>query len=202
MLVVALTGGIGSGKSTVGQIFAQLGAIVIDSDQLARDVMERGSIGFNEVVAKFGDEILKNGEIDRQILASLVFRDPAKRSELEQITHPLIRKAFTKVVSSALPDSIVINQIPLLVESNHDYKFDHIITVSASESIRSERLIKRGLTNEQIKQRMQAQATDQMREDIADSVIVNEKSEQEVTDQVEKIWEQLLSKNVDKLCGQ
>ena len=102
------------------------------------------------------------------------------------------------MVSSALPDSIVINQIPLLVESNHDYKFDHIITVSASESIRSERLIKRGLTNEQIKQRMQAQATDQMREDIADSVIVNEKSEQEITDQVEKIWEQLLSKNVGK----
>ena len=198
MLVVALTGGIGSGKSTVGQIFAQLGAIVIDSDQLARDVIERGSIGFNEVVAKFGDEILKNGEIDRQILASLIFKDPAKRSELEQITHPLIRKAFAKVVSSALPDSIVINQIPLLVESNHDYKFDHIITVSASESIRSERLIKRGLTNEQIKQRMQAQATDQMREDIADSVIVNEKSEQEITDQVEKIWEQLLAKNVGK----
>ena len=198
MLVVALTGGIGSGKSTVGQIFAQLGATVIDSDQLARDVIERGSIGFNEVVAKFGDEILKNGEIDRQILASLIFKYPAKRSELEQITHPLIRKAFAKVVSSALPDSIVINQIPLLVESNHDYKFDHIITVSASESIRSERLIKRGLTNEQIKQRMQAQATDQMREDIADSVIVNEKSEQEITDQVEKIWEQLLSKNVGK----
>ena len=198
MLVVALTGGIGSGKSTVGQIFAQLGAIVIDSDQLARDVMERGSIGFNEVVAKFGDEILKNGEIDRQILASLIFKDPAKRSELEQITHPLIRKAFAKVVSSASPDSIVINQIPLLVESNHDYKFDHIITVSASESIRSERLIKRGLTNDQIKQRMGAQATDQMREAIADSVIVNEKNEQELTDQVEKIWEQLLSKNVGK----
>ena len=198
MLVVALTGGIGSGKSTVGQIFAQLGATVIDSDQLARDVIERGSIGFNEVVTKFGDEILKNGEVDRQILASLVFKDPTKRAELEQITHPLIRKAFTKVVSSASPDSIVINQIPLLVESNHDYKFDHIITVSASESIRSERLIKRGLTNEQIKQRMQAQATDQMREGIADSVIVNEKSEQEITDQVEKIWEQLSSKNVGK----
>ena len=198
MLVVALTGGIGSGKSTVGQIFAQLGAIVIDSDQLARDVIERGSIGFNEVVAKFGDEILKNGEIDRQILASLIFKDPAKRSELEQITHPLIRRAFAKMVSSASPDSIVINQIPLLVESNHDYKFDHIITVSASESIRSERLIKRGLTSDQIKQRMGAQATDQMREDIADSVIINEKNEQELTDQVEKIWEQLLSKNVDK----
>ena len=198
MLVVALTGGIGSGKSTVGQIFAQLGAIVIDSDQLARDVIERGSIGFNEVVAKFGDGVLKNGEIDRQILASLIFKDPAKRSDLEQITHPLIRRAFAKMVSSASPDSIVINQIPLLVESNHDYKFDHIITVSASESIRSERLIKRGLTNDQIKQRMGAQATDQMREDIADSVIINEKNEQELTDQVEKIWEQLLSKNVGK----
>jgi len=198
MLIVALTGGIGSGKSTVGQIFAQLGAIVIDSDQLARDVIERGSIGFNEVVAKFGDEILKNGEIDRQILASLIFKDPAKRSELEQITHPLIRKAFAKMVSSASPDSIVINQIPLLVESNHDYKFDHIITVSASERIRSERLIKRGLTNDQIKQRLGAQATDQMREDIADSVIINEKNEQELTDQVEKIWEQLLLKNVVK----
>jgi len=198
MLVVALTGGIGSGKSTVGQIFAQLGAIVIDSDQLSRDVIERGSIGFNEVVAKFGDEILKNGEIDRQILASLVFKDPIKRSELEQITHPLIRKAFAKVVSSASPDSIIINQIPLLVESNHDYKFDHIITISATESIRTERLIKRGLTNEQIKQRLQAQATDQMRENIADSAIFNEKSEQELTDQVEKIWEQLLLKNVSK----
>jgi len=198
MLVVALTGGIGSGKSTVGQIFEQLGAIVVDSDQLARDVLERGSIGFNEVVAKFGDEILKNGEIDRQLLASLVFKDPIKRSELEQITHPLIRKAFAKVVSSASPDSIVINQIPLLVESNHDYKFDHVITVSASESIRSERLIKRGLTKGQIEQRMGAQVTDQMREAIADSVIVNEKNEQALTGQVEKIWELLLSKNVGK----
>ena len=198
MLVVALTGGIGSGKSTVGQIFAQLGAIVVDSDQLARDVLERGSIGFNEVVAKFGDEILKNGEIDRQLLASIVFKDPKKRSELEQITHPLIRKAFAEVIARSTSNSIVINQIPLLVESNHDYKFDHVITVSASEDIRAQRLLKRGLTGVQIRERMQAQATDQMRESIADSVIVNEKSEQEITGQVEKIWELLLLKNVSK----
>ena len=198
MLVVALTGGIGSGKSTVGQIFAQLGAIVVDSDQLARDVLERGSIGFNEVVAKFGDEILKNGEIDRQLLGSIVFKDPTKRSELEQITHPLIRKAFAEVIARSTSNSIVINQIPLLVESNHDYKFDHVITVSASEDIRAQRLLKRGLTGVQIRERMQAQATDQMREGIADSVIVNEKSQQEITDQVEKIWELLLLKNVSK----
>ena len=198
MLIVALTGGIGSGKSTVGQMFAQLGAIVIDSDQLARDVLERGSIGFDEVVAKFGDEILKNGEIDRQLLASIVFKDPKKRSELEQVTHPLIRKAFAEVVARSANNSIIINQIPLLVESNHDYKFDYVITISANESIRTQRLLKRGLTADQIRQRMQAQATDQMRESISDSVIVNESDEQNLLDQVEIIWEQLRLKNVSK----
>lgn len=198
MLIVALTGGIGSGKSTVGQMFAKLGAIVIDSDQLARDVIERGSIGFDEVVAKFGNEILKNDEIDRQLLASIVFKDPKKRSELEQVTHPLIRKTFAEVVARSESNSIVINQIPLLVESNHDYKFDHVITVSASEVIRTQRLLKRGLTVDQIRQRMQAQATDQMRESIADSVIVNESDEQNLSDQVEIIWEQLRLKNVSK----
>ena len=198
MLIVALTGGIGSGKSTVGQIFAQLGATVIDSDQLARDVLERGSIGFDEVVAKFGDQILKNGQIDRQLLASIVFKDPVKRSELEQITHPLIRKAFAEVIAGSSSSSIVINQIPLLVESNHDYKFDYVITVSAAEDIRTQRLLKRGLTGDEIRERMHAQATDQIREGIADSVIINEKEEQDLSDQVEKIWEQLLSKNTSK----
>ena len=198
MLIVALTGGIGSGKSTVGQMFAQLGAIVIDSDQLARDVLERGSIGFDEVVAKFGDEILKNGEIDRQLLASIVFKNPKKRSELEQVTHPLIRKAFAEVVARSANNSIIINQIPLLVESNHDYKFDHVITISVNESIRTQRLLKRGLTADQIRQRMQAQATDQMRESISDSVIVNESDEQNLLDQVEIVWEQLRLKNVSK----
>jgi dephospho-CoA kinase len=198
MLIVALTGGIGSGKSTVGQMFAQLGAIVIDSDQLARDVLERGSFGFDEVVTMFGDEVLKNGEIDRQLLASIVFKDPKKRSDLEQVTHPLIRKAFAEVVAKSAANSIVINQIPLLVESNHDYKFDHVITISVTEAIRTQRLLKRGLTADQIKQRMQAQATDHMRESIADSVIINETDEQNLSDQVEIIWEQLLLKNVSK----
>jgi dephospho-CoA kinase len=198
MLIVALTGGIGSGKSTVGQMFAQLGAIVIDSDQLARDVLERGSIGFDEVVTMFGDEVLKNGEIDRQLLASIVFKDPKKRSDLEQVTHPLIRKAFAEVVARSAANSIVINQIPLLVESNYDYKFDHVITISVTEAIRTQRLLKRGLTADQIKQRMQAQATDHMRESIADSVIINETDEQNLSDQVEIIWEQLRLKNVSK----
>ena len=195
MLIVALTGGIGSGKSMVGQMFADLGAVVIDSDQLAREVVERGSNGFDQVVAAFGDGVLKNGDLDRTSLAALVFKDAEKRALLEQITHPLIRKAFTEAVEAADENSIVINQIPLLIESKNNYKFDHIITVSADEAIRTQRLTNKGLTLHQIQQRMLAQATDYERESIADNVIVNEKSESELRDQVEKIWEILKSKN-------
>ena len=198
MLIVALTGGIGSGKTMVGEIFAELGALVIDSDQLAREVVERGSKGFDLIVTEFGDEILKNGDLDRTSLASLIFKDPKKRAKLEEITHPLIRQSFAKIVSSAGSDSIIINQIPLLVESMHDYKFDHVITISAPEKIRTERLIKRGLTLTQIDQRMKAQATDTQREVISDTVIVNDKSEQELLAQVEKVWESLKNKSKSK----
>ena len=198
MLIVALTGGIGSGKSTVGQLFEDLGAIVIDSDQLARDVVERGTNGFDQIISAFGDEVLKNGDLDRAALGELVFKDPVKRKQLEQITHPLIRKAFSKIVESSKSDSIVVNQIPLLVESNHDYKFDHVITISVPEKIRTERLIKRGLTLTQIDQRMKAQATDAQREVISDTVIINDKSEQELLAQVEKVWESLNNKSKSK----
>jgi dephospho-CoA kinase len=198
MLIVALTGGIGSGKSTVGQIFEDLGAIVTDSDQLARDVVERGTNGFDQIIAAFGDEVLKNGDLNRAALGELVFKDPAKRKQLEQITHPLIRKAFSKIVESSKGDSIVVNQIPLLVESNHDYKFDHVITISASEDVRIERLLKRGMNLNQIKQRLQAQATDAQREQISDSIIRNDKSQAELLPEVEKVWELLQIKNKNK----
>jgi dephospho-CoA kinase len=182
----------------VGEIFAELGALVVDSDQLAREVVERGSKGFDLIVTEFGDEILKNGDLDRAALASLIFKDPKKRAKLEDITHPLIRQSFAKIISSAGSDSIIINQIPLLVESKHDYKFDHVITISASEKIRTERLIKRGLTLTQIEQRMKAQATDTQREVISDTVIVNDKSEPELLAQVEKVWESLNNKSKSK----
>ena len=198
MLIVALTGGIGSGKSTVGQIFGDLGAIVTDSDQLARDVVERGTTGFDQIIAAFGDEVLKNGDLNRAALADLVFKDPAKRKQLEQITHPLIRKAFAKIVESANADSIVVNQIPLLVESNHDYKFDHVITVSASEAVRIERLLKRGMNLTQIQQRLQAQSNDAQREKISDSIIRNDNSQADLLSDVEKVWELLQVKNKNK----
>ena len=160
MLIVALTGGIGSGKTTVGDIFSELGAVVIDSDQLARAVLERGTKGFDLVLAKFGDAILRNGELDRSLLATLVFNDSQKRSELESITHPLIRQSFAEIISNLPRESIVINQIPLLFESKGAYKFDHIITISAPEKLRIERLKNRGLGFSDIKKRIEAQATD------------------------------------------
>ena len=198
MLTIALTGGIGSGKTAVGEILANFGAVVIDSDQLARQVVERGTPGFDQIVAQFGDEILKNGDLDRAALASLIFTDPKKRLELEQITHPLIRQEFAKIIKSLPEDAIVVNQIPLLVESKHDYKFDYIVTVSTSEEIRAARLLKRGLTKDQITKRIQAQATDSEREVIADLIIKNEKSQEELFTQVEKLWELLQSKNKAK----
>jgi dephospho-CoA kinase len=195
MLIVALTGGIGSGKTTVGDIFSELGAVVIDSDQLARAVLERGSKGFDLVLAKFGDAILKNGELDRSLLATLVFNDSQKRSELESITHPLIRQSFAEIISSLPRESIVINQIPLLFESKGAYKFDHIITISAPEELRIERLKNRGLGLSDIKKRIEAQASDLERESIAYSIIRNDKDELHLRNQVESTWLELENLN-------
>ncbi len=198
MLIVALTGGIGSGKSTVGELFANLGALVVDSDLLAREVIERGTEGFEQVVAEFGDQILKNGEIDRALLGDIVFKDRAKLAKLESITHPLIRKAFKNFVDKAPADSIVINQIPLLVESKSNYTFDAVITVSASEEIRKQRLTKRGLSEAEIIRRMAAQASDSEREAISDFVIQNAGTPDDLTGMVEKVWAKLQILNKGK----
>ncbi|NBY82545.1 MAG: dephospho-CoA kinase [Actinobacteria bacterium] len=195
MLIVALTGGIGSGKSTVGEIFSQLGAVVVDSDQIARNVIERGTSGFDLLVATFGDGILKNGDIDRAALSTLVFSDPKKRELLEQITHPLIRSEFSKIVKSLPEETIVVNQIPLLFESKGDYRFDFIITISVPHNIRVDRLLKRGLSSTQIEQRIKAQASDAERESISDSVIVNDNDLASLTKQVEDIWSKLTEIN-------
>jgi dephospho-CoA kinase len=198
MLIVALTGGIGSGKSKVGEIFTNLGALVVDSDQLARTVLVRGSEGFDQVVAEFGDQILKNGDIDRSLLGEIVFKDRAKLAKLESITHPLIRKAFKGFVDQAPADSIVINQIPLLVESKSNYTFDAVITVSAPEEIRKQRLVKRGLSEAEIDRRIAAQASDSEREAISDFVIQNAGSSDELSSAVEKIWSKLQLLNKGK----
>lgn len=192
MLVVALTGGIGAGKSTVAQNFAELGALVVDADQLARIAIERGSDGFAEVLLRFGDDIILNGDIDRKKLAEIVFSDEAARKDLEKIIHPRVQAIFAEVVEDLEQDDILIYEIPLLAETDAAEKFDYIITVEADIELRTARLLKRGLYISQIEKRMAAQASQESREAIADSVIYNDGDEDSLLRQVENLWESVL----------
>jgi len=192
VLLVALTGGIGSGKSLAGEFFAELGAIVVDSDQLARDVVERGTEGFDEIVARFGDQVLKDGLLNRAKLGEIVFADPASRADLEAITHPRIRLALQEVIESAPEDSVVINQIPLLVETGGRDRFDYIIAITADEKIRTERLLQRGLKGYEITARIKAQASDEDRKSIADFLITNDGDQDHLLRQVENLWDEIL----------
>lgn len=192
MLLVALTGGIGSGKSLAAEYFAACGAQILDFDQLARDVVERGTEGFDEILVRFGDEVLHEGNLDRARLGEIVFSDGIARKDLEAITHPKIRIAFDQVVSGLGTEAILVSQIPLLAESAYPYPFDFVVTVSASEDTRRARLIKRGMKDYQVRERMQVQATDQDREAIADAILVNEGTEDELLRQVENLYEDRL----------
>jgi dephospho-CoA kinase len=198
MLSVALTGGIGSGKSLAGEIFAELGALVIDSDDLARQVIERGSPGYDEVVARFGDEILFEGEIDRAQLAALIFEDPASRRDLEGIIHPRIREAAAALAARAGEGAIVINQIPLLFETNGANRFDLVVTVEADIEIRTERLLARGMKSYEITKRMAAQASQAERISIADFVIYNNGSREDLERAVTDLWERELLPRASK----
>jgi dephospho-CoA kinase len=192
VLLVALTGGIGSGKSLAAEYFAACGAEVIDFDQLARDVVERGTEGFEEILVRFGDEVLREGNLDRAKLAEIVFNDDIARKDLEAITHPKIRAAFDAIVAELAPEDILVSQIPLLAESEHPYAFGFVVTVSASEETRRARLIQRGMKDYQVTMRMKAQATDAQREAIADAVLINEGSEDDLLRQVENLYEDRL----------
>ena len=192
MLVVALTGGIGAGKSTVAQFFAQLGALVIDADQLARLAIERGTDGFAEVMMRFGDEVIINGDSDRRKLADIVFSDSKARADLEEIIHPKVQALFAEAVADLNPEDILIYEIPLLVETGAAEKFDYIITVEADLELRKKRLIKKGLYISQIEKRISAQATPEARAAIANTVIRNDGDEDALLRQVENLWEDVL----------
>ena len=192
MLVVGLTGGIGAGKSTVAQFFAELGALVIDADQLARMAIERGSDGFADVMLRFGDEIIVNGDIDRKKLAEIVFSDPEARKDFEAIIHPRVQALFAEAVADLDIDDILIYEIPLLVETGAAAKFDYIITVESDIELRKARLLKKGLYISQIEKRMASQATPEAREAIADKVIRNDGDEDSLLRQVENLWEGVL----------
>lgn len=196
--VVGLTGGIGSGKSLAAQFFSQLGALVIDADQLARSVIERGSEGFDEVLLRFGDTVLKNGDIDRVALGQIVFENPEAKKDLEEIIHPRIRAEFEEAVASLNPGQIMVYEIPLLVETNAADRFDFVITVESDADLRKQRLRARGMFHSDIEKRMASQATEEQRRAIADCVLTNDGSEDELLRQVENIWESTILPRAQK----
>jgi dephospho-CoA kinase len=189
MSIIALTGGIGAGKSTVAQYFSELGAVVIDADQLARIAIERGSEGFDEVIATFGEAIITNGDIDRKALAGIIFNDAQAKADLEAIVHPRVQKLFAQAVADSDPSIPMIYEIPLLVETDAASKFDFVITVEADEALRISRLLSRGMFISDIKARLANQAPSQARIDLADTVIRNDGDEDQLLRQVENLWE-------------
>ena len=192
MIKVALTGGIGSGKSAAGDFFEDLGAVVVDADQLSRDVIERGTDGFDELVATFGDEILTNGILDRSKLGQIVFADPAARKTLEAIIHPRVAVAFDEIIEDSPEDAVIIYQIPILVETKGQDRFDYVITVEATLENRISRLKNRGLKSYDIEARMKAQATDEQRAEIADLIFKNDGDLDSLLRQVENVYEDVL----------
>lgn len=170
-MLIALTGGIGSGKSTVAAEWVRLGAIEIDADLLAREVVEPGQAGLERLVAEFGHEIVdENGQLNRTKLAELSFSDPTVRKRVEGILHPLIQALAIERTSSN-PESVIVYTIPLFAETQSPLQFDKVVTISCPEEIRVERLVKRGMTQEDAVRRISAQATDEQREELADLVI-------------------------------
>ena len=194
MRVIGLTGGIGCGKSLAAQYFAELGALVIDADQLARAAIERGSEGFDEVVSYFGDSILNNGDIDRRALGELIFKDAEAKKKLESIVHPFVRREFEEAVASLKGDEVLVYEIPLLVETGAQDRFDVVVTVESTLENRITRLRERGMRISEIEGRIAAQATREQRIEVADFLIDNDGSEDELLRQVENIWDSLHDK--------
>jgi dephospho-CoA kinase len=190
--VVGLTGGIGSGKSLAGEYFAQLGALVLDADDLAKKVIERGTPGFDEVVATFGDGILKNGDIDRKELAARIFGDEDKKKVLESIIHPKVKIAFDEATSLLGEEDVMVYEVPLIVEARVQDRFDYIITVEATLENRLQRLSARGLTRAESQARISAQATSEQRRAIADYVIENDGTPEQLFTQIERLWSDVI----------
>jgi dephospho-CoA kinase len=161
---------------------------------LARAAIERGSDGFDEVVTLFGDSILKDGNIDRRALGDLIFKDPVAKKQLENIIHPFVRKEFEEAVASLKGDQILVYEIPLLVETGAQERFDVVITVESEMENRIARLRGRGMHISEIEGRVAAQATREQRIEVADFLIENDGSEDELLRKVENIWDSLHDK--------
>jgi dephospho-CoA kinase len=190
MLRVGLTGGIGSGKSTVAQRFSELGAKVIDADALAREVVAPGSEGLGLVAARFGDHVLApDGGLDRAALGAVVFADPSARRDLEAITHPLIARRTGELLATAPVDAVVVHDVPLLVEKHMGPGYHLVVVVDAAEGVRLERLVAlRGMSVEDARSRIAAQASEDERRAAADVWLDNTGSQDHLCAAVDRLW--------------
>lgn len=190
---VGLTGGVASGKSTVAAMLAELGAVVIDADVLAREVVERGTPGLAQVVEAFGPEVLTpEGDLDRPKVGSIVFADEAKRRQLEQIVHPLVFERYAEAEAAAPPDAIVVHDIPLLVESGRAEEFDAVLVVDVPTEVQVERMLRdRGWTREDAEGRIAAQATREQRRAVATHLIDNTGTREDLRQRVTEVFDEL-----------
>jgi dephospho-CoA kinase len=194
VLLVGLTGGIGSGKSTVARLLERRGAAVIDADQLAREAVAVGTPGFDRVVEAFGRGVVSpDGDLDRSALASRIFSDPAQKAALEAIVHPEVARRFSDQVETfRSTDRIVVYVTPLLVELGLAPAFDVVVVVTASPHLRVSRVASdRGLSPDEVRSRLAVQATDEQRAEIADVLIDNDGSLAELEPQVDRLWRDL-----------
>lgn len=199
MTLIALTGGIGSGKSTIAARLRELGAYTIDSDQLARDAVEAGSTGLAQIKQRFGAEVLQHdGALNRSKLGAIVFNDEAARKDLEAIIHPEVRRLAAADFSRIRDEdenALIVYEIPLLVETNAVAGWDEIVLADASQAVRIERLvIERGMSREEAQRRVEQQATDAERRDVATYVIDTSTTKRSTLEQVNQLWRQLASK--------
>ncbi|NYT95702.1 dephospho-CoA kinase [Salinispora sp. H7-4] len=190
VLMVGLTGGIGSGKSAVAARLAGLGAVIVDADQLSREVVAPGTAGLAEIVATFGDRVLgPDGALDRAALGALVFTDEPGRRALEAIIHPRVRTRTAELVAAAPPGAVVVNDVPLLVESGLSPTYHLVIVVQTALSIRLERLTRdRGMAPAEARRRIAAQADDDRRRAVADVVLTNDGTRDELHRAVDALW--------------
>ena len=191
MLRIGLTGGIGSGKSTVAGLLAARGAVVVDADKIAREVVEPGTPGLAAVADAFGEGVLAaDGSLDRPALAAIVFTDPAARARLDAIVHPLVRERSVELIAGAPSDAVLVNDVPLLVETGQAGTYDLVLVVEADLAIRLTRLVERGSTEEDARARIASQATDEQRRAVADVVLDNSGTREQLAEQVARLWEE------------
>ncbi|MGN6333854.1 MAG: dephospho-CoA kinase [Motilibacteraceae bacterium] len=194
MLKVGLTGGIGSGKSAVSRLLAERGAVVVDADAIAREVVEPGTPGLAAVVAEFGDGVLRpDGTLDRPALGAIVFADPQRLAALNAIVHPLIAARTGELVAAAPAHAVVVHDVPLLTENGLAPGYDVVVVVDAPVQVQLDRLVRlRGMSEADAQARIAAQATREQRRAVADVVIDNSGTLEQLAAQVDVLWEDLL----------